>query len=315
MWPARCGVFLFAVLAGTALVIGQTPGVDIVADVRAAMAAGGIAQAERTLSSYRSTHPTTPEAIEALSWLARGALAAKLFDKAEKLAGETRDLAGTAIKTSRNDRAESQLHTALGSAIQTLAFVLVAQGARSDAVYLLKNESERYRDLPIRSQLETDLRQVSLEGQRAPALEPGLSLGPRRPGVKDSTRQPTLLFFWAHWCQECKAESPILSKLIEKYRPQGLTIVAPTRRYGYVEAGRPATPDKELRYIAQVRDTFYRFLQHEPVPVTDANHRQYGVSAVPMHVLIDRKGIVRLYRPGLMPEPELEAAILETLRD
>jgi thiol-disulfide isomerase/thioredoxin len=285
---------------------------DIVADVRAAMASGGVAQAEKILSAYRSTHPSNPDAIEALSWVARGALAAKQYRKADQLAGETLDLTVAALKTT-DLRIEPRLQIALSAALETLAFVLVDQGARSDAVYLLRNQLETYRDSPIREQIQSNIDLVTLEGKPAPPLASGTGLGAHLP-VKDSTGHPTLLFFWAHWCQECKAESPILSRLVEKYRPQGLTVVAPTRRYGYVEGGRPATPDRELRYIVQVRDTFYRFLQHAPVPVTDTNHRLYGVSAVPMHVLIDRQGVVRLYRPGLMTETELEAAIAKALR-
>jgi len=35
--------------------------------------------------------------------------------------------------------------------------------------------------------------------------------------------------------------------------------------------------------------------------------------AVPLLVLIDRSGIVRLYHPGLMTEPALDAAIQKVL--
>jgi peroxiredoxin len=305
-------LWAFTTPASLLVAAGQTPsnGPDIVANVRSAMAGGGLAQAETIFNSYRSTHSKSPDTIEALSWLARGALAAKQFEKADQLAGETRDLALTALKTT-DIRTEPRLQTALGTALEVLAYVLVAQGARSDAVYFLRNELETYRDTPIRDQILSNIELITLEGRPAPPLEPGIGLGPH---LTDAKGQVVFLFFWAHWCQECKAESPMLSRLIEKYRSHGLTVVAPTRRYGYVEAGRPATPDRELRYIAQVRDTFYRFLQHEPVPVTDANHRQYGVSAVPMHVLIDRKGVVRLYHSGRMSETELEAAIVEALK-
>ena len=83
------------------------------------------------------------------------------------------------------------------------------------------------------------------------------------------------------------------SQNANRYRSRGLAIVAPTRRYGYVESGRPAPPDKELRHILQVRDEHYPFLRKAPVPVADANYKAFGVAAVPMHVLIDRHGIVR----------------------
>ena len=105
----------------------------------------------------------------------------------------------------------------------------------------------------------------------------------------------------------------MIGRLLQKYESRGLTIVAPTRRYGYVEAGRNAPPDKELRHLAAVRDTFYPFLKRAWVPVTDANHKAYGVAAIPMHVLIDRDGIVRLYRPGRIAEADLDAAIRELL--
>ena len=105
----------------------------------------------------------------------------------------------------------------------------------------------------------------------------------------------------------------MLSKIAGKYATRGLTIVGPTRRYGYVANGRPAPPEKELRHIVQVRDTHYPFLKHAAVPVTDSNYRAYGIAAVPMHVLIDGSGVVRLYQPGRMSEAELEAAIDKVL--
>jgi len=303
---------VLAAVAGGAIVTAQTSGRDIVADVRAAMASGGVASAEKILTEYRTGRGTTPEILEALSWLARGELAAKQFDKANQHAGETRDLAVAALKTASLGNDE-HLQTAIGGALETLAFVLMEQGARSDAVYLLRNELDTYRGTPVEAHLRTNIQLITLEGKPAPRLESGVVLGPRLSRSQSGPSQPTLLFFWAHWCQDCKAESPTVAKLLDKYRSRGLTVVAPTRRYGYVEGGRAAAPDRELRHIVDVRDTYYRFLKHESIPVSDDNHRQYGVASVPMHVLIDRDGIVRLYHPGRMTEEALEAAILAVL--
>jgi peroxiredoxin len=148
-----------------------------------------------------------------------------------------------------------------------------------------------------------------LVGQPAPRLDGRTHIGPRVPDVGELKGKVVLLFFWAHWCSECKAESADVAKLLDKYRSQGLAIVAPTQRYGYVEGGRPAPPDKELRYIMQVRDSYYKFLDHEPVPVNETNAKAYGANLVPLHVLIDRQGIIRVYHPGRMTEEELEDAI------
>lgn len=49
------------------------------------------------------------------------------------------------------------------------------------------------------------------------------------------------------------------------------------------------------------------------MPVTDANHRAFGVAAISVNILIDRHGIVRLYHPGRIAESDLEAAIVDVL--
>jgi hypothetical protein len=70
-----------------------------------------------------------------------------------------------------------------------------------------------------------------------------------------------------------------------------------------------------LRYIVQVRDQYYLLLAGLPVPVSVANHQRFGVSSTPTLVIVDRKGIVRLYNPGQLTEVDLEKrirALLET---
>jgi thiol-disulfide isomerase/thioredoxin len=122
--------------------------------------------------------------------------------------------------------------------------------------------------------------------------------------------KPVLLFFWAHWCPDCKAQAPIVAKMLDRYGRNGLAIIAPTQRYGYtVRRSERAAPDEERRHIEQVRDTSYPFLRNQPVPVSETNHTVFGVSTVPTLVLVDRQGLVRLYHPGNMTEEELRAAI------
>jgi thiol-disulfide isomerase/thioredoxin len=285
---------------------------DIVAQVRTAMANGGIAEAEKTLSGYRAAHGSTADAVEALQWLARGALRAKLYDKADSYARETQRLAKAVLSDAGNQ--SERMHVAIATSTELLALVLIEKGWRSDAVHLLRTDYEAYRGTPAADLIKATLDVLSLEGQPAPSLSSGITLGAPLREVDGNASRPTLVFFWAHWCQECKAEGPMLERLVNKYRAQGLAIVAPTRRYGYITAGRPAAPGKELQHISRVRDSFYRFLKHDPVPVADVNYAAFGISVVPVHVLIDRQGVIRLYHPGRIDVEDLEAAIVDVLR-
>jgi thiol-disulfide isomerase/thioredoxin len=197
--------------------------------------------------------------------------------------------------------------------IEAQARDLTEHGARSEAVYSLQRALETYRESALRWRIEADIRLFSLEGRPALPLQTGMHIGARVPGTRELDGKVVLLFFWAHWCADCKAESTTVEALLEKYRARDFVLIAPTQRYGSIAEGRPAAPDKELRYIMQVRDTYYRFMREVAVPVSEANYKQYGVASIPMHVLIDRKGIIRLYQPGRISAEQLDAAIRNLL--
>ena len=102
----------------------------VVTDVETAMSHGNFPLAEAILQSYRSQSGVTPEYLEALSWMARGDLMTRQFDKADANAKETEKLAAQALATRPLD-AEPHLPLALGAAIEVQAQVLTANGDRS----------------------------------------------------------------------------------------------------------------------------------------------------------------------------------------
>jgi thiol-disulfide isomerase/thioredoxin len=294
-----------------ALVAGQAARpVTLISEVRAAIAAHDLARAETLVVQRRAQQGNTSEVIEALSWIARGAFAERQLDRAEQFAVQAQTLTLAALGATSLDE-DAKLSNALGAAIEVQAQIATARGARTEAIVFLERELKTYRRTGIAKRIQKNINLLTLEGRPAPALDLSESLGaPLERATAGALRgKVVVLFFWAHWCSDCKAEGPILAKLFAKYQSSGLAIVAPTQRFGYVAGGKTAPADEELLYIREVRDRFYPFLADVPVPVSVANHERYGVSSTPTVVILDRQGIVRLYHPGQMTEEELEARL------
>jgi cytochrome c biogenesis protein CcmG/thiol:disulfide interchange protein DsbE len=286
----------------------------IIPDVRARIAKSDFTGGEALIADYRARNGVTPTMLEALSWLGRGALAANRLEDAERYARETHVLSLAALKNRGVDD-EEHLPTALGAAIEVQAQAAAAGGDRSIAVQFLRQELNIYSDTSLHKRIQKNINLLSLEGQPAPALDLSEYLGPKPPAVAQLKGQVVIMFFWAHWCSDCKAQGPILEGLLSKYGAQGLTIVAPTQRFGYAARGRTVSPDEERRYIAEVLDTSYGFLSGLPVPLAEANHKQYGVSSTPTLVVLDRDGRIELYNPGRMTLEELEPVVRRLLDD
>ena len=273
---------------------------SIVNDVRALIDRNDLAAAQSAVLAYRTRSGETPELAAAESWLARANLAAKRYDQADALAADASRIGESFLK-SRGLDADPWLPTAVGAAIEVHAQALSGRGERSEAVAYLNEQLAKYRETSIGERIRKNINLLSLEGRRAPALE-GVSLAALR-------GRPVLLFFWAHWCPDCKAMAPGIASLMAKYGPKGLAVLGPTRLYGSVTGGDPAPPEVERRYIDKVRAQFYSALHAMPVPVSSANFLAYGCSTTPTLVLIDRAGIVRYYHPGAAPLPELAGRI------
>ena len=281
-------------------------------DFGAALAQGNLPAAEAVLRDYQQRHGTTPEMVEAMSWIARVAFDAKDYAQAEAYAGKTLALCAEEMKKRPLD-AETHLPLALGAAIEVKAQSMAQRGERTAALEYLHREARRYGASSIGPRIQKNVNMIALTGHPAPELIETRYLGPKPQTLLSLRGKPVLLFFWAHWCSDCRAEVPLLAKIRSEYAFKGLTLCGPTRLYGYTAAKESAAPEEELKYIEAVRQRFYGPLADVPAPLSTANFERYGASTTPTIVLIDRKGIVRLYHPGAMMEAELRAALASVL--
>ena len=285
---------------------------DIVDDVRTALAQRNSPAADSELQTYRAQHGVDAAYLEALSWTARAALDANDLQQADSAAKQTETLARQLLRKRSLD-AEPHLPIALGAAIEVEAKVLAAHGQNAQATELLRRALATYGNTSISPRLHKNLNLLSLTKLPAPPLTTSEYLGTRPTPLSQLKGSPVLLFFWAHWCGDCKYEGPIISRLSSEFAPKGLTILAPTQLYGYAAKGEDAQPKDEIAYIGQVWQHFYPGLQSVPVPISKANFTNYGASTTPTLVLVDRKGRVALYHPGLMEYDDLRSAIEKTL--
>ena len=94
-----------------------------------------------------------------------------------------------------------------------------------------------------------------------------------------------LLNFWATWCVPCRKEMPAIEALYQRYKDQGLEVVA-------VSLDKGPTSGVES-FVKAVGVTY-----HVALDPTWATARTYGVRGLPATFLIDRAGNVVLRELG-----------------
>lgn len=137
-------------------------------------------------------------------------------------------------------------------------------------------------------------------GHAAPEFDAQLEGGPLQ--LRAFRGQVLLLDFWASWCGPCKESFPWMNAMHERYRAQGLHVVAVNVDRKRADADRfLATSPARFRVV------------FDPQGRTPA---AYAVQAMPSSVLIGPDGRVLKVHAGFKAEDTagLEAAIVEALK-
>jgi cytochrome c biogenesis protein CcmG, thiol:disulfide interchange protein DsbE len=107
--------------------------------------------------------------------------------------------------------------------------------------------------------------------------------------------KPVYINFYATWCGPCNEEAPVIGRLSEKYRARGLTVVGVN----------------ELEDQQKAKEFLVKYhLSYGAVVDGDGKTgKDYGAIGLPVHIFIDRRGVVKTYRLGEMNRDEIEMAI------
>ena len=294
------------------LFLPLTAAAGIVEDVRFALARNDLQTAANMLAAYRAQRGLDAEYADALSWFGRAELASGDLDQANKAAQETQKLAIQLLNNSQLDL-QPHLANALGTAFEVQAQALSKQGQTQKAALLLRQALRTYGQTSIRARLQKNLNLLTLLGKPAPPLAIAEYLGAKPRPLSALKGSVVLLFFWAHWCGDCKAEEPVIARL-QAELPRDFVVVAPTQRYGYAGAQDNISPQQEKQYIEAVRQRYYSQLSGVAVPISKANFDLYGASTTPTLVLLARNGNVALYHPGAMAYGDLRSEIDKLLK-
>lgn len=134
-------------------------------------------------------------------------------------------------------------------------------------------------------------------GQPAPAWsEPVAPAGSL--SLKSLRGKVVYLNFFATWCPPCNEEAPQLEELQHRFGARGLQVVG----VDVLENARKAEQFRQSHHLSY------------PAVVDDGTLRdQYNVNGLPVHVFIDRAGVVRNVVVGELSATEMRANVQRLL--
>lgn len=101
--------------------------------------------------------------------------------------------------------------------------------------------------------------------------------------------------FWTTWCPYCRKEMPVLEKVYQEYRDQGLVILGVDIK---------ETPEEVEKFLQEVKVSF-------PIVMDKDGEvfKAYWGTAIPTTFILDRQGFVFFKFVGEMQQEQIEEVL------
>lgn len=116
--------------------------------------------------------------------------------------------------------------------------------------------------------------------------------------------KPSVINFWASWCEPCRQEMPDLQKAFEKYKD----------RVNFLMVNETAMEEDEeavYHFLQKNRFAFPVLLDRLTADQKTVGMDQYGVLGVPMTFVVDAQGTIIHKKIGMMDEREIDQVMQE----
>jgi thiol-disulfide isomerase/thioredoxin len=262
------------------------PAPELVRTVRLKISAGDILSGQAAAEDYKLKNGIDAEYLNAIGWIARGA----------EMLGRL-DVADDAVRELRREipNEDPKLLTPYGAAIEVEGRLIHRRIGRGAAIRYWEQQLAAARAASLKSRIRKNINFLTLEGEPAPPVA----------GKKLDGGKPTVLFLFAEWCGDCKAQAASLRRVWEKYRSRGVDMIAVTRLYSSPTDEKPMTPAEETEKVRKVWAESYPGLADVPIVIDTDTMVRYGASATPSFAIVDKKGNVRTYVATRLSEAEL----------